>query len=444
MKHLFPKITRKDLWRYVANSWAVSWPMALIMFFEFLLSIVDVYIAGKIGKEVQAAYGFVMSLYFILVVVAIALSVGSVSITARLFSAGKKEELGTAVYSSFVTAFVTGTVLGLLGVFVMPLIIMRLAIPPEVKAYVVPLIRVYSIGLIFHYALITSNALLRACNLVRRSLKTMARICILNVILNFTFVFYTPLGYRGIAASTALSVLIGCVLNGAYIKKLLPKKKQYSFAVARNVFSIGWPIGLLQVLWQLGTTVIFMILSTLPVHAVETMAAFTNGMRIESAIFLPAFAFNMANAVVVGNLLGSDDREEAFRNGIITGVLGVIIVSTLTALVLINAPGIARLVSHNPIVIRESVNYLFVVLMCEPVMAWAVILSGGLNGAGDTKSVLVRVSLSVWLIRIPLGLLFIRYFQWGATSMWWAMNASIVVHSIFITKRYFSKRWLPS
>jgi len=38
---------------------------------------------------------------------------------------------------------------------------------------------------------------------------------------------------------------------------------------------------------------------------VEILAAFTAGLRIESAIFLPAFAFNMANAVIVGNLLGS-------------------------------------------------------------------------------------------------------------------------------------------
>lgn len=65
-----------------------------------------------------------------------------------------------------------------------------------------------------------------------------------------------------------------------------------------------------------------MILGALPKNNVEIMAAFTNGLKIESAIFLPAFAFNMANTVVIGNLLGRNDKEGAFRAGIITALTG--------------------------------------------------------------------------------------------------------------------------
>jgi hypothetical protein len=39
--------------------------MTLIMFFEFLIGLTDIYIAGRIGKEVQAVYGFAVQLYFI-------------------------------------------------------------------------------------------------------------------------------------------------------------------------------------------------------------------------------------------------------------------------------------------------------------------------------------------------------------------------------------------
>jgi hypothetical protein len=40
--------------------------MTLIMVFEFLIGITDIYVAGKVGKESQAAYGFVIQLYFAL------------------------------------------------------------------------------------------------------------------------------------------------------------------------------------------------------------------------------------------------------------------------------------------------------------------------------------------------------------------------------------------
>jgi hypothetical protein len=68
--------------------------MSLIMLFEFLISLTDVYIAGKVGKEIQAACGFVIQLYFIFIVVANALTVGTVSVVSRLFAAGKGSERG--------------------------------------------------------------------------------------------------------------------------------------------------------------------------------------------------------------------------------------------------------------------------------------------------------------------------------------------------------------
>jgi len=74
-------------------------------------------------------------------------------------------------------------------------------------------------------------------------------------------------------------------------------------------------------------------------------------------------------------------------------------------------------------------------------MAWGLILGGGLNGAGDTKSVLIRVALSVWLVRIPLSYVFVTVFGFGPASVWWSMNLSQFVQAFLISKRYFTKKW---
>jgi len=89
-----------DIACFVSRSWEVAWPMTLIMFFEFLISLTDVYVAGRISKEVQAAYGFVAQIYFISIVVANALTVGTVSAVSRLFTdqgPSAKENLSVAV-----------------------------------------------------------------------------------------------------------------------------------------------------------------------------------------------------------------------------------------------------------------------------------------------------------------------------------------------------------
>jgi len=426
----------------IKESWSVSWAMTLIMFFVFLIGLTDVYIAGRFGKEIQAAYGLASQVYFIFSIVAFALTVGSVAILSRLFTANKKVELQEAVDSSLASAIVCGIILGVLGVILSKPFINILNVPPVIKGYSTPLLKIYSIGLLFSYVLLNTNGILRACGMIKKSLWTMGLVCVLNIVFNFILALHTPLGFLGIGIATAISSAVGSILNIIFVRKILQGRLRFSIATVKKIFGIGWPAGLLQILWQLGAMTIFLILSALPKNSIEILAAFTNGIKIESAIFLPAFAFNMANAVIVGNLLGKHNNDNAFQGGIITASIGVVIVAGLTIIVMLNAKIIAAFLSDNQIVIRESIKYIYISLIAEPVMAWGVILAGGLNGAGDTKSVMATVALSIWLVRIPLSYILAIYCGWGAVAVWWSMNISILVQTIFISRRYFGKKWL--
>ncbi len=427
---------------YLSRSWSVSWPLTLIMVFEFLIGLTDVYIAGKVSKEIQATYGFVIQFYFILIVIANALTVGTVSVVSRLYTSGDKNELSKTIFSSLISAAGTGIFLAGGGFLLSPPIIHILNIPQQLKPYCIPFMKIYATGLFFHYLLINCNGILRSCNRVKDSLKTQAFVCVLNIGLNFILVFHTPLGFRGIAAATASSVFIGSMVNLWKVRSSMTGVMEFSMDQVRKMITIGWPIGMLQVLWQLSSMVLFLILSALPEQRVEILAALTTGLRIESVIYLPVFGFNMANAVVVGNLLGEKRKEDAFQSGFITAAIGVLIVTIMVLLVILNARWIASFLSNNEMVIRESMKYIYVSMISEPFMAWGIILGGGLNGAGDTKSVMIRVAISVWFVRIPLSYIFVVLFGFGPVSVWWSMNISQFIQAFAMSKRYFNREWL--
>ncbi|HNX80625.1 MAG TPA: MATE family efflux transporter [Candidatus Omnitrophota bacterium] len=434
----------KSMRSILAHSWSLSWPMTLIMFCVFVIGLTDVYIAGKFGKEIQAAYGLVFQVYFIFSIVASALSVGSVSVISRLFSSGESRHLTDAVDSSCILSLVAGILAGAAGYFFSPQIIAALRVPEVLKGHAVVFMRIYSLGIVFNYILLNSNAILRACGMVQKSLLTMTIVCVLNVVLNFFFAFGSPLGYQGIAVATLVSTVVGGVLNFIYLRVLMSTRVRFLKEIARKIIVISWPAGILQILWQVGAMVLFLIIAVLPRQAIEIMAAFTNGLKVEAAIFLPAFAFNMANAVVVGNLLGKKQKDEAYAAGLVTACVGVGIVSVMSVVVMMNARWVASWLSDNPVVISECMRYIYISLLFEPLMAWGVILAGGLNGAGDTKSVMIAVTTSVWLIRIPISYFFAIHLGFGAAAIWWSMNASILVQSFFITRRYLGRRWMVS
>ncbi|MDD5137010.1 MAG: MATE family efflux transporter [Candidatus Omnitrophica bacterium] len=425
----------------VSESWAVSWPMTLIMLFEFFIGITDIYVAGKFGKEAQAAYGIAFQLYFVFIIIGIALSVGLVSVVSRLFTSGRREEFTAAVNSSLLLAIMSGLLFSAAGVLFARQVIGMLNMPEGVKYYAAPFLLIYSIGFVFDYALMAANGILRASNSIKASFLIMAIVCVMNVALDFALSFGTPLGFKGIAVATVISLATGSFLALIRVRKLIGKVFKLSAAVIKNILNISWPSGLQQVLWQISAIILYTILGMLPAHNVEILAAFTNGLKIESAIFLPAFAFHMANEVVVGNLLGKKDNANAFRGGIITAVVGVSIVFVITILIMLNARQIAATLSDNGIVVGESVRYIYIALLCEPVMAWGVVLGGGLNGAGDTRGVMTIFALAVWLVRLPLSYLLGIYYGMGAVAIWWAMNLSILIQTVFITKRYFARKW---
>jgi MATE family, multidrug efflux pump len=416
--------------------------MTLIMFFEFVIGLTDVFVAGRVGKDIQAAYGFVIQFYFIFIVVANALTVGTVSVISRLFASKDKDQLTAAVFSSLSTTAGAGIVFAVVGVFLAPPLIRLLNIPAQVKPFTIPLIQIYSGGLFFHYLVINTNGILRSCDLIRVSLRTMTVVCCVNVALNFFFVFFTPLGFKGIALATATAVFVGSLINLSHVKRLMTGVRTFSRGLIMKIAVIGWPMGAVQILWQAGSMVLFLIISELPENRVEILAALTAGLRIESAIYLPAFAFNMANAVIVGNLLGEKKEEEAYKSGLVTALIGVSVVAFMALLVVVNSWWIASFLSTNSIVVQESVRYIYISMISEPFMAWGIILGGGLSGAGDTKSVMTRVAMSIWFIRLPLAYLFVVIFGYGAASVWWCMNISQFVQCALLYHRYAKKRWL--
>ena len=81
----------KNVMPLIKSSWKMSWPMMVMMVFEFLISMTDIYIAGLYGKEVKAATGLASQVYALFIMTGHALTIGAVSILSRLYTSEDKK-----------------------------------------------------------------------------------------------------------------------------------------------------------------------------------------------------------------------------------------------------------------------------------------------------------------------------------------------------------------
>ncbi len=447
VKSIFTNPKYRD---FLKEIWWLTWPMIVIMVFDFCMNMTDILIAGVLGKETQAAIGMANQTYYILTVVITAVTVGTIAVVSRVYAGYEKEkELASAVYTAVLFAAASSLAVTVIAVTAAPALISMLDIDPGVKAKTITFIRVYCIGLFFHLSVAHFNGILRACRMIRISMKVLVCVSVLNILLNIIFVFYTPLGYIGIPLSTALCWILAFFVLLVPVRRLMKGEKKFSKSVAKKIFGISWPSGIVSFSWQLSSMALFTIVGMLPVNSVETMAAMTAGLRIESMIYMPAFAFNMANAVLVGNLLGEKKPDDAFSMGLVTAVAGVSLIIVLTVIVITFAGPIANLLGAkgesgeiDPVVMSEIIRYLHIVMLSEPFMAANLMFSGALNGAGDTRPLMRYTLFSLWVVRMPVAYIFGIVLGFGAAAIWWSMNATFVCQSFLSGRRYLSKKWI--
>jgi putative MATE family efflux protein len=433
-----------------ATIWQLSWPMLLIMIFNFLVGFVDIYVAGLIDPKVQAAIGYISQLYFLLIIVANAVSIGTVAVISRNIGAGDFARSIANAKQSLIFGLIVALALTITTLFFARQIIAFAGFPPEISAIGETFLRIFAFALGPNYLLIISNAVFRASGEVRKPLLTMFVFSAVTIIGDFCLVFGVPpfpkMGYTGIALSTAIAAGIAVGINGAFLatkqwRAIYHPPWRPSLAALKTIVNLGWPAALLQIAWNAGSIVLYNILGRLGQGSIVALASLTNGLRIEAIIFLPPFALNMAASVLVGQNLGAGKAERAEALGWKIAWAGVMLISLISIIIFIWAGSLAALLTRDPAVLAETTRYLRITMFSEPFMALSMILGGGLQGAGDTRGSMWAIVVSMWVIRLPLAFCLALVLGYGAVGVWVAMITSMTMQGVLMARRFYRGKW---
>ena len=115
--------------------------------------------------------------------------------------------------------------------------------------------------------------------------------------------------------------------------------------------------------------------------------------------------------------------------------------AAIAAVLFIFAPEVSSILTSDPNVWDQTVSYLRYNLLVAPFMALGLSFSGGLQGAGDTRGVLMVIFFAMWLIRLPLAYLLGVAWDWGARGVWLAMIISMAIQGILMLLRFHMGKW---
>ncbi|MBI4805706.1 MAG: MATE family efflux transporter [Desulfovibrio sp.] len=431
--------------------WRLTWPQILMMVFQFLIGVADVYVCGRIGREAQAAMGLVSQALFFFLTVAIAVANGSVAALSQSLGAGKTLRATRFGGLCLLSGVVLSGVILVGGLLSRDVFLTLLNVPADVYGPARDILNLFLWLLPINYLFLITNAVLRSHKLVMAPLYALAFSCALNAWLDFGLGLgwwgMPNLGYMGVAWSTFWAMTGGLLLNLALLARarlitraMIPAWR-WARVAWRYIFRVAWPSGFMQVVWHTGYLVLLAITGGLPAGGVEALAGFAGGSRIESVIFLPAFAFNLTASILVGHALGMGDAAEAKRMGYRVWGLGMVSMSIMSVCLWPFLPELSWSFTSDPAVAAQSESYLRYNLLAVPFTCTSMILAGALTGAGATVYNLIVFGVSIWGVRLPVAW-WLGWKVWGtADGVWLSMLVSQMFQATVLLGVYQLKNW---
>ena len=441
------KSTEKVASPETLSVWGLAWPSILANVLFASVGVVALKAVGSLGTDAVAAVGTGGRIFFVIQSIMMAISTGTTALVARAYGAKRYQEASQVLYDStlismflsFISIFIIW-VAGedLLGLFGLELEAKQLAL--DYLKVLILFSPTFGVSIIF-------GAAVRAAGDVKTPLfigliQNIINIFLLIGLVNGKYGF-PELGVVGAAYAGGISFAIGSVLGlFVWVTKIitipLPKLNSFSFSRFRELIRVSTPAGLEQGVFQLGLLLYFWIIS---LYGNAPIAAYNVGINILMLSFMVGQGFTVAGATLTGQFLGAENPKEAKRSGWRSAGLTMVSMGILGILLALASRPIAGFFVDDPEVIRLTVLFVWLLGIMQPLMALEFALGGALRGAGDTKSPLYIVSISLVFFRLTFAGVF-AWFGFSIEYIFGSLIIDYVVKAILFTYRFESGRWI--
>ena len=115
--------------------------------------------------------------------------------------------------------------------------------------------------------------------------------------------------------------------------------------------------------------------------------------------------------------------------------------SIMAALFFVLADWLPHLFTQDPIVRTLAADYLRVNAVCEPFLALGMVLTGALQGAGDTVKPTFITIFTMWVIRIPMGIWLMFWLHQNTHGAWVAMSGTTILGGLLTAVLFKAGAW---
>lgn len=417
-------------------------PIMLNNLFKTLHDIVDMYFVSKIpqfGNQSISSISVTFPVFFTFMSLGIGLGIAGTSLISQYIGSAQETEAKKYSANLLIISLLVGLFLNIIGYVFAPYVMKAMGASGYILENSVKYLRVRSFELPVLFVFFGYSSIRQASgDTVTPTLIGIITIFI-NIILSPILILGMDLGVSGAAYATLIAYL-------AIMPYILLKLRFDKTGIRLNVSDLKVNViamkdlirtAIPSSLGQSFTAIGFIFLTSFILsYGDDTLAAFSVSNRISSIILHPAMAIGAVISAYVGQNIGNLNvprAKSAFKKGMLLGVLIMFVGSMILLPYRRNVADI--FISDNSFALELANDYLFYLLLGLPLMAIFQTFIGVYNGSGNTKFTFIIGVTRLWVLRIPLILLFKNFTDLGSSGIWYAMllsNLLIIIVGVYL------------
>ena len=400
-----------------------------------LLQYVDTAMVGHLGAEATAAVSTSTSVNWLVHSLPNGFAIGLLALLSQAYGRGDRDEMKRLSALGCRLVLVLGIVITVICLGISPFLPGWMQADVSIRRNASAYFFIVSIPLMFFVSSSIFASCMHAVKDTRTPMIVNLSANVLNMLLNYLFIYKFSLGTYGSAYATAVSTAAGGAgMFIAYRRKaelriglsdVLTRERE----LLGKVLRIALPVTGTTVVSCLGYIAFSGMVNGM---GVTIFAAHAIAVTAEEIFYLPGYGIRTATSALIGIAIGEQDRRKfiSVRNVSLCVTAGLMLL-TGTALFFTAYP-LMCFFTNSEAVARMGADVLKLVAFSEPFFGLMVAWEGISYGTGRTRGVFIIEGCSMWGVRILFTWLVIRA-GYGLEQVWYCMIADNIVKASALT-----------
>lgn len=427
----------------------LAWPIFIEIFLQTMLGSVDTIMVSRISDDAVAIVGFSVQVLNALMTLFMTIAGGAGILIAQKIGAKKPNEARSVALMSVCLNVLIGLLVSLF-LFTQAVPVGKLL---HVSDNLLPAWKTYlsNVGAgMFLVAMMTAlSTSIRNTGNTKGPMYVGIGINALHILLNYGFIFgklgLPEWGLQGVSISdnvsrlVAVSVLLYIFRNAFETKIKWSDFLSFDLAIFKQIFRIGWPLGVNSFSWFFSQLVIYSFLAQLGAQA---LAARTYMNTLESYCFTLGFALALAGQIQIAHLYGAGRTKDAYLSAYRAMFIGFAVVILNAFLLFLAGRRLLGFFTHDPHIIALGVSLLGLNLLLQPAKMLNMAIGNALSAVGDTRFTMCISLISMFTIANGCAYWLGIVNGWGLIGIYCCMITDELVRGVIVLFRWRGRKYL--